>query len=114
MREALFTQHGIDYQDAMYRFMDEDLYVMMLRDFPNDASYKDMVEAIANGDAALAFEAAHALKGLTGNLAMASLYKDVCVLVEELRIGDLSNTESSLPPIQKGYDAMVAFIQTLA
>ena len=44
--------------------------------------------ALASGDTAKAFEAAHTLKGVTGNMGLTPLYAALCTLVEPLRTGE--------------------------
>ena len=42
-------------------------------------------ESIESGDLNAAFEAAHALKGITGNLALVPLYEPIVEITELLR-----------------------------
>ena len=42
-------------------------------------------KAIADGDTVKAFEAAHALKGLTGNVLLTSIFTPVCALSDMLK-----------------------------
>ena len=58
-----------------------------------DANFDKLREAVAAGDAKAAFEAAHALKGVAGNLALTPIYTPLSELTEQLRgkdqIGDV-------------------------
>lgn len=99
---------GIDYDDGLNRFVgNKDLYEKFLLSFKDDPSYDSLIKALDEKDAKAAFQAAHTLKGLTGNLSMTRLYDAVCILVEELRIGDLSNISQSLPPVTAAYEALL-------
>ena len=74
MNKELLTQAGIDVNDGIRRFNDkEDLYERFLFTFPKDVNYDIMCEAISKGDAEQAFQAANALKGITGNLSLNQL-----------------------------------------
>ncbi|HAN59044.1 MAG TPA: Hpt domain-containing protein [Erysipelotrichaceae bacterium] len=106
-REYLITL-GIDYDDGLNRFVgNKDMYEKFLLSFKDDPSYAQMLTAIEAKDAKAAFNAAHSLKGLSGNLSMKKLYERVCVLVEELREGDLSHVDESLPPVTAAYQELV-------
>ena len=52
----------------------------------NDFEKFDLLEAaLREGDLDTAFEYAHALKGLTGNLSLTPLYEPLCEMTELLR-----------------------------
>ena len=79
---------GIDVDDALGRFLqNEALMMKFLGRFPADTSFPGCREAMARGDAAQAFEAAHTLKGVAGNLSLKRLYEALTPMVEELRAG---------------------------
>lgn len=50
-----------------------------------DANFDRLREAMAAKNSPEAFEAAHALKGSIGNLALTPIYEPVCQLTELLR-----------------------------
>jgi len=109
--EDFYNKIGCDYQEAMVRFLnDESLYMKFLKKFKSDPSYNDMIEAINKKNVEAAFYAAHTLKGVCGNLSLKRLYDKVCVLVEELRVGDLSHTDELLPPIENTYHEIIDLI----
>lgn len=86
MNKELLTQAGIDVNDGIRRFNDkEDLYERFLFTFPKDVNYYTMCEAISKGDAEQAFQAANALKGITGNLSLNQLYNHIIPLVDSLK-----------------------------
>ena len=109
-----YEQHGINYQEAMNRFFqDEDLYVSFLKKFPNDPSYNELIHALNKYDFVHAFEAAHKLKGVTGNLSLKTLYSNVCILVEELRCQNNTDYDRLMKPITSSYLKIIDFIHTL-
>lgn len=87
-REILET-YGADYEATLERFMgNEKLYLKILDMLFQDENLHKLGEALNSGRLADAFEAAHTLKGVAGNLGLTPLYNAVCVLVEPLRAGE--------------------------
>lgn len=56
-------------------------------------------------DVSGAFEAAHALKGLTGNLSLKELYRQTGILTEDLRRGDLAAASEIMPEFENLFAA---------
>lgn len=85
---------GIDVDSAMERFMgNEDVLRTFLRKLPEDASYREMLYAIEKKDIQLAFDSAHRLKGILGNLSITNAYNSLYWIVETLRDGNLPSKE---------------------
>ena len=77
---------GCDIEEGLERLGgDEDFYETLLSGFVQENGMGELVQAMETGDYRSAFEAAHGLKGDTGNLSLAPLYEAVCLLVEDLR-----------------------------
>lgn len=84
--EKLFEAYGADYKTTMARFMNrKEMYLRFLDMLFNDETMKKLGEAIDNEDVEAAFEAAHTLKGVVGNMGLTPLYNAVCRIVEPLR-----------------------------
>ena len=80
------SQHGMDAKDAMSRFMgDEELFELCFKQFSQDKGFAELGEALKAKDYENAFRAAHALKGVAGNLGLKNLFSDISELVETLR-----------------------------
>ena len=80
--------YGVDLAETMDRFVDdEELYVSCLEEFRTEPSFDHLRSALDNGDMEAAFDAAHTLKGVTGNLGFTPLFNAVCPMVETLRSG---------------------------
>lgn len=80
---------GGDYEGMMRRFMENEmLFCCLLPKVFQDESFQKLEDALTLGDLDSAFDAAHALKGVSGNLGLASLYDAVCEIVEPLRRKD--------------------------
>lgn len=83
--EAL-KKWGCDITGSLERFVnDEDLYVSCLDMFIEDESFTELPLAIANEQWEDAFNHAHSLKGVSGNLGLTPLFDKICALVEALR-----------------------------
>ncbi|MEG2038015.1 MAG: Hpt domain-containing protein [Ruthenibacterium sp.] len=81
--------YGADVSGALERFVDdEQLYADCLRLFMADDCFASLQSALECGDESAAFESAHTLKGVAGNLGLTPLYQSLCTLVEVLRRRD--------------------------
>lgn len=78
--------YGANTNEGMNRCMNnEAFYLRMVKMIPGDANFEKLYDAIGRRDFDAAFEAAHALKGPTGNLALTPLYTPVSEITELLR-----------------------------
>jgi HPt (histidine-containing phosphotransfer) domain-containing protein len=82
----IFQAYGADYDATMERFMgNEALYLRLLGMLFQDDNLHKLGVALEAGDLTAAFEAAHTLKGVAGNMGLSPLYEAVCAMVEPLR-----------------------------
>lgn len=82
----VFEAYGADYAATLARFMNrETAYLRFLDMLFQDGSLQKLGDALACGNLNGAFEAAHTLKGVAGNMGLTPLYNAVCGLVEPLR-----------------------------
>ena len=80
---------GGDYEGTMRRLMgNEMLFCRLLPKVFQDENFQKLEDALTQGDLDAAFDAAHTLKGVSGNLGLTSLYNAVCEIVEPLRRKD--------------------------
>ena len=63
----------------------ESFYLRMVGKAMSDANYGKLEDAIRAGDKDAAFEAAHALKGVLGNLSLTPILEPVVEITELLR-----------------------------
>ena len=78
--------YGANTGEGMARCMNnEAFYLRMVAMALADKNFDALTAAINAGNTAAAFEAAHALKGSTGNVSLTPIYKPVCELTELLR-----------------------------
>ena len=75
---------GGNYQEVAKRLPSESLVKRFITKFPDDKSFAELSQAMAEGDRASAFRAAHTLKGVSANLSLDQLLRSVVVLTELL------------------------------
>lgn len=79
---------GADTQNGLERCMNnEAFYLKLVTKCASDTSCEKLKEAISAGDLNAAFETAHSMKGVYGNLALTPLYESVSEITELLRAG---------------------------
>ena len=79
-------EYGVKTNQGLERCCNmEAFYFKMITASVNDANFAKLGKALEANDLQEAFEAAHALKGISGNLALDPLYDAVCEIVEPLR-----------------------------
>ena len=77
---------GADTDDGLRRCMNNEAFYFRLVDrAARDPSYDQLKEALENRDLDRGFELAHALKGVTANLALTPVGKPVTEMTELLR-----------------------------
>ena len=78
--------YGANTEEGLGRCMNnESFYLRLVKMIPGDASFPKLYDAVENGDLDIAFEAAHALKGVTANMALTPILTPVQQITELLR-----------------------------
>ena len=81
--------YGANTEEGLARCMNnEAFYLRMVNLALADKNFDVLKQAMDAGDARAAFEAAHALKGSIGNVALTPIYRPACALTELLRGAD--------------------------
>ncbi|MEG1632618.1 MAG: Hpt domain-containing protein [Oscillospiraceae bacterium] len=94
------NEYGADVQGAMERFLgDEELYEACFMVFLADEAFPLLGEALALKDYTQAFEAAHTLKGVAGNMGLTPIYNLICGIVDALRAKDYSDLQTQYAEI---------------
>lgn len=97
--------YGADTQGIMERFIkDEDLYKSCITTFYEDTSFEDLGCAISNKQYDVAFNYAHSLKGVSGNMGLTPLYNLIVILVEALRSKDYSQIDKHYSDVMIEYN----------
>ena len=92
------SEFGADTKDGLERcFGNEELYLKLVGMVTDDANFNGLAEAIGQNDLPKAFECAHALKGVLGNLSLTPVLKPVKEITEHLR----SSTEMDYGPLME-------------
>ena len=63
----------------------EDFYLKLVKTVPDEGNFDRLAEAVRANDLDTAFECAHALKGVLGNLSLTPIYTPVGEMTEQLR-----------------------------
>lgn len=102
---------GVDVNGVLHRLGgDKELYEQLLQTFKNETHLEKLEAALTSQDAKAAFDAAHALKGECGNMGFSTLYTLISVLVDKLRVGDLSGTDAMFEEIRQAYTQLLEAI----
>ncbi|WP_024864982.1 Hpt domain-containing protein [Butyrivibrio sp. FCS014] len=81
--------YGADVDDGLQRCMGmEDFYLEMIELGLADDRFENLGQVLKDNNMDEAFEMAHALKGVIGNLALTPLYDTLCEVTEHLRKKD--------------------------
>lgn len=98
---------GCNVGEALDRVIgDEELYVECLESVQHDDAFYALGDALEKGRSKEAFEQAHTLKGVLGNLSLTPLYETVIRIVEPLRAGKTDGLDGE-------YGELMAERQTL-
>ena len=105
MNRYRLTKAGIDVNQGIRRLNEnKELYESLLIKFLDDKQYPLLCQAIEAQDVKAAFAAAHALKGMAGNLSLVRLHERLIPLVEELRAGNIEDLEGMIHAVMLAYD----------
>lgn len=85
--EELYANIDGDYSQAMRVLRVDRLLDKHIRKLANNGVIDQLIEAGKNKDSKQMFEAAHAVKGICGNLGLTRLAKSASVIAEEYRPG---------------------------
>ncbi len=87
----------------------EALYLRLVNMIPGEGNFTALKDALDAGDLDKAFEAAHALKGVLGNLSLTPLFEKAAELTELLR----ERTETDYAPLFDGLMSLKAQFDAL-
>ncbi len=87
-----------------------DFYLKLVKMIPADEGFDRLSQALAANDTKAAFEAAHALKGVLGNLSLTPLYEPASSLTELLRAGKEGDYQGLLDEILTQRDRLAVLM----
>ena len=100
--------YGIDYDEAMERMGGSvDFFKQLAMKYLNDTRFVDLVAAMDVKDLDAAYEAAHALKGVSGNLSMTRLFKASAAVSDALYQGEYQAAEKLMPEVKAAHEKAV-------
>lgn len=100
--EELLQNAGIDIEEALVRFSgNREIYEELLKEFLADANLNQLQIALLEKDYQELFHRSHALKGISANLSLNALYKQLSQFVDLLRRQEFDSIESE-------YDEVIA------
>ncbi len=100
----ILDQYDGDVEGVCDRFLgDEELLLQCLLQFAKDQGFQLFETAIMEKEYQQAFEYAHGLKGVTGNLGLTPLYDELCKVVENLRAENYGNIQDDFLLVKVQY-----------
>lgn len=102
------SKYGIDYNEALDRVDGcVELYEKLAFKYLDDSHYVDLVAAMEVKDFDEAYKAAHALKGIAGNLSFKDLYISSAEVSEALFQGEYQAAEKLLPQVEQAHEKVL-------
>ena len=87
-------EFGANTEEGMSRCLNnQDFYLRLVNMVFAEQGFEKLKESLANKDVTASFEAAHALKGVLGNLSLTPVFQPMSEITEILRAGSLEGTE---------------------
>ena len=108
---AQLEEFGVNTKEGLTRCMNnEKFYFGMLKMGLGNDSFEKLESALAAGNLEDTFEAAHALKGVLGNLALTPIYKPLAEMTEMLRAKKTADYVSMYAPILDLRNQLLAMV----
>lgn len=103
---------GCDVDGALERFVgDEELYQACLHTVLTDPAFEGLGEALRGQRGKEAFDFAHSLKGVLGNMGLTPMYAIIVRLVEPLRAGSLENLLPVYEELLQAKEVLAAMVE---
>lgn len=103
----LYSKIGGDFNDAMGRIPKEALIEKFVRKYIEMDDVEKMITAFKNADYKTVFEVSHNLKGVSGNLSLISISKNISEICESVRYGEPDKDISELIALAKEQHTML-------
>lgn len=105
---GLLKENGVNVDKALERMKgNRGAYKSFLKEFFEDPDFEALQESIEAQDAKDAFDYAHGLKGMAGNLGLDNVHSKISVLVEILRQGSLEGASEAYTEVMKVCNTIV-------
>lgn len=110
--QVLMTEAGVDVKDGMGRFVGKlDLFVKIFRKYDDDNNMELLREAMEAGNVDAAFNAAHTLKGVCGNLSMKKMFDVASQMTEFLREKDMDSARQMMPKLEEEHQKIKTLLK---
>lgn len=101
--------YGANVEEGLSRCLgNEDFYIRLVNLALADGGFDRLSEAVKSADMTASFEAAHALKGMLGNLALTPMFAPASEMTELLRSREAADYETYLQIILEQRDKLAA------
>ena len=101
-------EFGVDTKEGLTRCMNnEGFYFKMIKMGLSDGHFESLQKSLEDNNLAEAFEAAHALKGVIGNLALSPIYNPLAEMTEMLRANKEADYLTIYKPIKEMRDNLL-------
>lgn len=108
----MLENFGVDTKEGLNRCMNnEGFYLRMINLGLSNEYFDTLGKAIEEGNLEEAFEAAHALKGVIGNLALTPIYDPLADMTEMLRAKKQADYIVVYRPIKEKRDKLLAMLK---
>ncbi len=108
----ILKENGVNTQEGLSRCLGkEDFYIRLVNMALKDPGFEKLSSAVAAKDLDAAFEAAHGLKGVLGNLALTPMYDPAAEMTELLRAHTDMDYTPYLEKILSERDKLAALAQ---
>ena len=105
----VLKEYGANVEEGLSRCLGkEDFYIKLVNMALRDPGFENLKNAIEAGNLDMAFEAAHALKGVLGNLSLTPIYTPASEMTELLRSRTEMDYSSYLQTILSERDRLAA------
>lgn len=105
----MLENFGVDTKEGLNRCMNnEEFYFRMINLGLSNEYFEILEKALADGKLDEAFEAAHALKGVIGNLALKPIYDPFADMTEKLRAKSQEDYVAIYRPIKELRDKLLS------
>lgn len=105
------NEFGVNTKEGLTRCMNnQKFYFRMLKMGLSSDQFDKLGSAIDAGKNDEAFEAAHALKGVLGNLALTPIYNPLAEMTEMLRAGQTADYAEMYKPIMALRNQLLAMV----
>lgn len=105
---AALTAYGIDHADAMARMLNNDaLFKQLAQHYRTDTNFEALRADMEVGDFETAYNHAHTLKGVSGNLSFGQLHKLAAQVCDALSNGDADAAHALMEPLTDAHELVL-------